>query len=185
MSFLKSAPDADLKAVLRIDPKLGMPLAEYHEALLRGSSPFSVAERELLGAYISGLNGCGFCCDEHAAVAERFGLDGDLVEALLTDLKTAPIEENLRVILEFMTKLNNEPGKITAKDADAIFAAGWDETSLYHAVSICALFNLANRLVNGLGIPPHGREKLAATAERLHKKGYASTADYIRNNWDE
>lgn len=185
MSFLKTTPGADLKTILRLDPNLGAPLAEYHEALLRGPSPFTVAERELIAAYVSGLNACDFCLGEHAAVAELYGIDEGLIDALLGDLEAAPVAEKLRVVLRFVTKLNDEPGKITARDAEAVFAAGWSDTALYHAVSICALFNLSNRLINGLGIPPHGAGKLAVTAERLHDHGYASTMDFIRGDWDE
>lgn len=33
-------PGADLKALLKSEPDFGVPLAQYHEVLLRGSSPF-------------------------------------------------------------------------------------------------------------------------------------------------
>jgi len=36
---------------------------------------------------------------------------------------------------------------ITKIDADAVLAAGWDETALYHAVAVTM-----NRLVEGAGI---------------------------------
>ncbi len=44
------------------------------------------------------------------------------------------------------------PTGVIQADADAVFAAGWDESALYHAVFVIALFNLMNRLVEGLGI---------------------------------
>jgi hypothetical protein len=58
MSYLPSLPhDATLLAVLRAYPASAGPLLDYHEAVLRGPSPLSVAERELIAAYVSGLNG--------------------------------------------------------------------------------------------------------------------------------
>jgi hypothetical protein len=50
---------------------------------------------------------------------------------------------------------------------------GWDEHALYDAVSVCALFNFMNRLVEGLGIRADpGYFNLAA--ERLAIQGYAT-----------
>lgn len=57
MSYLPSLPhDATLLAVLRAYPASAGPLLDYHEVLLRGPSPLTVAERELIAAYASGLN---------------------------------------------------------------------------------------------------------------------------------
>ncbi len=185
MSFLKSQPDADLKMVLRLDPALGVPFAEYHEALLRGPSPFTVGERELIGAYVSGLNACDFCYGEHAAVAAAFGVDEGVFEPLMDDFDSADLPEKIKAVLRYVKKLNDQPDKMTQADADAVFAAGWDDTALYHAASICALFNMNNRIINGLGIPPHEPAKLKNTVERLHADGYASTARFVEGGWDE
>lgn len=185
MSYLKGAPDADMKAVLRLDVGLGVPFAEYHEALLRGPSPFSIGERELIGAYVSALNSCDFCSGEHASVAESFGIPEGTLDALMADIDGAPVSETLRSILRFVKKLNNEPARMTVGDAELVYESGWDDLALYHAVSICALFNMNNRIINGLGIPPHGKEKLKATVERLKADGYASTAAFIKGEWNE
>jgi hypothetical protein len=57
MSYLPSLkPDSVLLDVFRAYPDAARPLLDYHEALLRGPSPFTVAERELIAAYVSGLN---------------------------------------------------------------------------------------------------------------------------------
>lgn len=185
MSFLKSQPDADLKMVLRLDPALGVPFAEYHEALLRGPSPFTVGERELIGAYVSGLNACDFCYGEHAAVAAAFGIDAGVFDRLMDDIDGADLPEKLKAVLRFAKKLNNTPDKMVKADADAVHDAGWDDTALYHAASICALFNMNNRIINGLGIPAHEPAKLKETVKRLHADGYASTARFVTGGWDE
>ena len=72
MTYLRSLPDADLKELLKSEPDLGVPFAQYHEALLRGPSPFSVGERELMAAYVSGLNACDFCSGEHEVHCSMF-----------------------------------------------------------------------------------------------------------------
>lgn len=62
MTFLPSLPDnARLLDVFRAYPDTAFPLLDYHEALMRGPSPLSIAERELIAAYVSGLNACDYC----------------------------------------------------------------------------------------------------------------------------
>jgi uncharacterized peroxidase-related enzyme len=119
---------------------------------MRGPSAFAVPDRELIAAYVSALNACRFCVGVHGAVAERFGVDPGLLELLAEDVDAAPIREELRPVLRYVRKLNAEPSQIIAADADAILAAGWPERAVHDAASICGLFNLFNRLVDGVGI---------------------------------
>jgi alkylhydroperoxidase family enzyme len=58
----------------------------------------------------------------------------------------------MRPVLSFVRKLTLSPSRMTPADADAVFAAGWDDQALHDAAVICGLFNLMNRLVDGLGI---------------------------------
>jgi uncharacterized protein YciW len=102
--------------------------------------------------------------------------------ALIDDIDAAPVSENLRPAFHFLHKLTLQPNRIVASDAEAVYAAGWDDPALYHLASVCALFSFDNRLIQGVGIAPHDPEKLQSTADRLHARGYASTADFIRGD---
>ena len=179
MTFLKALPDAQLPDVLRSDPSIGIPFVQWHEALLRGRSPFSVGERELFAAYVSALNACAYCHGEHEAVAESFGVAPGLLDALLADIHAAPVDARLRPVFAYLKKLTLTPSRVAPDDADAIFAAGWDDEALYHAASVCAMFNADNRMIQGLGIGRHSRDALAAAVSRLHDYGYRSTVALI------
>jgi hypothetical protein len=123
MAYLPSLPgDAVLLDVFRAYPGTG-PLLDYHEALLRGPSPLSVAER-------------------------------------------------------YVGKLTLTPAKITPEDAEAVLAAGWQEQALHDAVAVCALFNMMNRLVDGLGITA-GEDYFRMAAGRLAGAGYAGLKDLL------
>ncbi|HKN56247.1 MAG TPA: peroxidase, partial [Amycolatopsis sp.] len=65
--------------------------------------------------------------------------------------------------------------RMTEADAEAVFAAGWDESALHTAVLVCALFNFMNRMVEGLGIRADESYALTSGA-RLAKGGYAGLA---------
>lgn len=173
MSHLPSHPaPLSLLQVFQRFPATARPLIAYHEALMRGPSDLSVGDRELIAAYVSGLNACGYCHGVHAATAAAFGLDAGLLSAVLDDLETAPVAERLRPLLRYVGKLTREPARIAETDANAVYAAGWTEAALHDAVSVCALFNMMNRLVDGLGVSGDPGY-LAMSGKRLRDGGYA------------
>ncbi|MEX2497027.1 MAG: peroxidase-related enzyme [Woeseia sp.] len=162
---------ASLLDVFRSFPESSKPLIEYHEVLLRGASPFNEAQRELIAAYVSGLNHCNYCHGVHTATAERLGIEEGLVSKLLEHFDTAEVTDEMKPVLRYARKLTEQPGSIGQADADAVLAAGWDESAIFHTVAVTALFNFMNRLVEGLGIefnPAYARE----ASQRLAEKGY-------------
>ena len=179
MAYLPSLPaDAVLLDVFRAYPDTARPLMDYHQALLRGPSPLSVAERELIAAYVSGLNACRYCHGVHTATAQAFGIGEGTLAALLADVTTAPVAEPMKPILRYAGKLTLTPAKITHEDAEAVLAAGWEEQALHDAVAVCALFNMMNRLVEGLGITA-GEDYFQTAAGRLAGPGYAGLKDLL------
>src|SRR5689334_7810234 len=52
-------------------PQTGGPLSSLAEALLRGPSSLSPADRETIAAYVSARNACAFCAGTHGAVARH------------------------------------------------------------------------------------------------------------------
>ena len=143
---------AHLRDVFQRFPATVRPLLEYHDALLCGESDLSVAERELIAAYVSGLNACQFCFGAHKIAADAWGVDPDMIDALIADLDTAPVDASLRPILAYAAKLTRSPAMMTEADAQAVYDAGWSESALYDAVQVTALFNFMNRIVEGSGV---------------------------------
>jgi uncharacterized peroxidase-related enzyme len=179
VSFLTSLPeDAVLLQVFRAHPEASRPLLDYHELVMRRPSPFTEGERELIAAYVSGVNACGYCHGVHAKTAEAFGVAPGLLEAALADLDSAPVDEKLRPVLRYVGKLTTTPSKMTTADAEAVYAAGWDERALYDAVLVCALFNFMNRMVDGLGVRAD-ETYFAKSGNRLHEIGYAGLASLL------
>jgi len=179
MTYLPSLPeDAVLLDVFRAYPETSRPLLDYHQALLRGPSPLTVAERELIAAYVSGLNACRYCHGVHTVTAQAFGIPEGALDTLLDDIGTAPVTERMKPLLRYTGKLTLTPAKITPGDAEAVLAAGWEEQALHDAVAVCGLFNLMNRLVEGLGITA-GEDYFRASARRLADIGYTGLADLL------
>ncbi|WP_448510873.1 carboxymuconolactone decarboxylase family protein [Immundisolibacter sp.] len=173
MPYLPTLNDqATVVDVMMMTPELARPILEYHETLLRGPSPLSVAQRELIAAYVSGVNACNFCHGAHTAVAETYGVEPGLLGSLLADPALAPAEPRLRPILHYVRKLTQAPSSVRPADVQAILDAGWDEQAVHHAAHVCALFNFMNRLVEGHGIAPMRPQDNAHMAQMLHDGGY-------------
>ena len=185
MPFLPSLPEtAHLSDLLQLFPDGIRPLMEFTDILLRGESELSIGERELIATYTSALNACTFCYGSHRAYAELFSIDPDLIDALVADLDSAPVDENLRPLLAYTAKLNNLPAQLTKADAKAVFDAGWSEAALFDAVKVNALFNLYNRMNEGTGVNydyaehPHMRPGADNDASK-HANSYLSFADRL------
>jgi uncharacterized peroxidase-related enzyme len=153
-----------------------MPLLNFHQALLRGESQFSVEQRELMAAYVSGVNSCRYCYGAHSEVAMQFGIPESVLTALLDDFDNADIDSKLRPVLAYMKKLTKTPTQMTQADAQTILDAGWSEQAFYDAVSICCLYNFMNRFVEGLGLTPVP-EQFAFEGKMIVDGGYNSMAE--------
>ncbi|MCH7696319.1 MAG: peroxidase-related enzyme [Proteobacteria bacterium] len=128
-------------------PEASSCIDEWHEIVMRGESPLTVAERELITAYTSRLNGCALCSGVHSLVAEQFGIENGAIDAIIDDIDSAPVDDKIRPLLRFAKKLTQQPVKMTQADADAVFAAGWSEQALHDAINIICMANFMNRIV--------------------------------------
>jgi uncharacterized peroxidase-related enzyme len=172
MPKLRSLPARPvMRDLYRAYPATCKPLGEFTEAAMRGASPFTQGQRELIAAYVSGLNACTYCHGTHLAVATACGVAPDLVKALITDIDSASIEPSMKPILNYARKLTQSPSRVTPADAAAVYDAGWSNDALYSTVLVTALFNFYNRLVDGVGLDlpeDYGAE----AGKRLSTLGY-------------
>ena len=153
MPKFPSLPEgAHLKDLLVRFPKNIEPLMTYVNAVLRSDGELSVGERELIAAFVSGLNSCRFCYGSHVIHAETFGIEPGLVAQLLDDLDTADISDKMKPLLRYVEKLNTLPNKLLQADLDAVLEAGWSEEALFEAIEVTGLFNMMNRVVEGGGV---------------------------------
>ena len=143
---------AHLSDVFRAFPATVRPLLEYHDILLRGDSDLSRGQRELIAAYVSGLNACAFCFGAHKIAADAFGIAPALIDALIQDIDATDIDPAMKPILHYVHCLTLSPAKMTEAHSSAVYAAGWSEAALYDAVQVCALYNFMNRIVEGSGV---------------------------------
>lgn len=133
-------------------PRTAKHLGGLTQELLRGPSPLTPGERELIAAYVSNENECVFCTKAHSAAARHLlGEDAEVVDGVKVDLQSAEISEKLRALLAIAGKVQESGRLVTKEDVDRARAAGAVDEEIHHTVLIAAAFCMFNRYVDGLG----------------------------------
>src|ERR1043165_4044521 len=95
-----------IRSLVIFRPETGKPLYELAQVLLRGESPLSEGERELIAAYVSHLNNCMFCRNSHAAAARcLYGEEKDMVDEVLNDMHHSNVSDKLKSLLHIAGKV--------------------------------------------------------------------------------
>jgi uncharacterized peroxidase-related enzyme len=159
--------------LLAFDPEAAHHLAALSHTLMHKPSPLSSGLRELIAAYTSSLNNCEFCMKAHAAVASQLLGDESLVWSVIDNLETSTLATKEKALLRFVQKVTLAPASITAVDTQALNQAGWDDASIFYAISACALFNFYNRWISASGVHPVSDEAFKRLGSRMAVAGYA------------
>ncbi len=164
-----------------VGPMIAYPETQTHlsglaEALLRGPSSLTSAERELIAAYVSSGNECCFCMQSHAAAARvHFGAERHLVDQVLEEATAAPVSEKMEALLAIAEKVRRDGRLVQSQDIDRARAAGADDKAIHDAVLIAAAFCMFNRYVDGLGTwAPSDPAAYEESGVRLAKDGYVN-----------
>ncbi|MEV6325942.1 carboxymuconolactone decarboxylase family protein [Nocardia sp. NPDC051787] len=165
-----SVPDAAKLVFYRPDFYGARAKTFTHEAM-RGPSAWSVADRELMAAFVSKVNECTFCIGAHTATAGQAYQNDAKVRAVLTDLESAPIEEGLRATLRMLGKLTRE-ATVGAEDMREVLSAGVTRQQVEHALAVCAAFNTTDRLADAFDFEQLSPAGFEAGAKYLLKRGY-------------
>lgn len=163
-----------IRSLVMFRPETGEPLYELAQALLRGPSLLSEAERELIAAYVSSKNDCMFCMSSHAAAARYLYKDaGETVDFVLEDYREAPISEKLKALLSIAAKVQQDARTVSAGDVAIAKANGAAEQEIHDTVLIAASFCMFNRYVDGLAsLTPQSSEDYKAMGEKMVQMGY-------------
>lgn len=158
-------------------PETAKPLNELADALLVGPSSLTRAERELIATHVSYHNQCNFCHSVHGAVASHH-LEGrdDVVNAVRTDFRNAPVSDKLKALLAIAGKVRVDGRLVTSEDIAEARAHGATDIEIHDTVLIAAAFCMYNRYVDGLGTwAPDNAAAYAVIGERLATQGYLGT----------
>jgi uncharacterized peroxidase-related enzyme len=150
------------------NPNRFMPLLSFAQNILREDSFLSSEDRESIAAFTSSLNNCKFCTGSHKVFALSVGANEEDLNKILSqkysDLKLAPI-------LDYVKKLTLTPSELKPEDVKKVKDAGYSEDELKDAITVCAAFNMFNRIVEGHGVEENSHT-WNMSADMINKYGY-------------
>lgn len=163
-----------IRSLVMFRPETGQYLYELAQVLLRGPSPLTEAEREMIAAFVSSRNNCNFCMKSHAAAARcLFGKDESLVDEVLKNGTTSSVSEKLKALLEIAAKVQVSGKEVLPSDVDKARDAGATDMDIHDTVLIAASFSMFNRYVDGLNsFTPERDEEYVQMGKRMAEKGY-------------
>ncbi|QHS56824.1 peroxidase-related enzyme [Mucilaginibacter sp. 14171R-50] len=166
-----------IRSLVMFRPETGKHLYELAEVLLRGESPLSQADRELIAAYVSYRNECMFCMNSHAAAARcLYGEEDTTVDDVLKDMQHSGISSKMKALLNIAGKVQILGKEVKPEDIEAARAEGATDKELHDTVLIAAAFCMFNRYVDGLGsLTPTDPEAYKEMGQRM-VQGYALPA---------
>jgi AhpD family alkylhydroperoxidase len=146
-------------------------MSEVTQEAMRGPSSWSVADRELMAAFIAKTNQCAFCIKAHSAVADLAYSGAKDVAMLLCDPTLDGIGEPLRATMLMIRKLTKEHA-VDADDMRAVLAAGASAQQIEDALAICFSFNVIGRLADSFDFAVPSPDAFNAGAKYLLARGY-------------
>lgn len=160
--------------LFHFNPETAKPLCELAETLLRGPSPLSSGEREIIASYVSYQNECHFCHTSHgASAAHHFDGDLSLIDDIKNDLEATDITPKLRALLDIAKKVQKSGREVTDEIIQKAKDAGASDREIHDTVLIAAAFCMYNRYVDGLGTwAPEAKEAYDEMGKLMAHEGY-------------
>jgi AhpD family alkylhydroperoxidase len=118
---------------------------------MRGPSPLSAGERELIYAYGSRAAGCHFCATSHRYCAIELGIPNDVFLLAPDQLDDAPLRAGLAALLRYTTSLVVNGHSGSAPRVGDFPIERFDRETLIDAILVAGLTAYINRVIEGLG----------------------------------
>lgn len=152
MPHIKVEPGVPgIRSLVLFRPETGKHLYDLAQVLLRGPSPLTEAERELIAAYVSHRNNCMFCRNSHAAAARcLYGEEKNIVDEVLKDMNTSAINPKMKALLTIAGKVQVLGKEVSPEDITRAREEGANDREIHDSVLIAAAFSMFNRYVDGL-----------------------------------
>ncbi|MBS1489785.1 MAG: peroxidase-related enzyme [Bacteroidetes bacterium] len=167
-----------IRSLVMFRPESGQYLYDLAQVLLRGESPLSEAERELIATYVSSRNECAFCTNSHAAAARYLFKDKkQVVDVVLNHYQAAPISDKLKALLNIAGKVQINGKEVLPEDIALARQHGATDRDIHDTVLIAATFSMFNRYVDGLAsFTPTDPQAYDEMGVRMGEKGYVLPA---------
>jgi len=132
----------------------------YKAALHNKENSLSLAFLEAVGTYTSMINKCDYSFTNHyhnARVLMGDDAKAERMRLAFAEGKPEKVFDGKELaLLRYAGKLTARPQDMVEADVQAIKDAGGTDEEILETNQVCAYFNYANRLLNGLGVTLQG-----------------------------
>ena len=109
--------------------------------------------------------------NSHTAVAV-LDMDETIVQAVLKDRHTAPINEKVQAMLGFLEKITLTPAEVGPEDILPLRAVGLNDRAIQEALYVCTMFNMIDRWADAFGFYLPSEKGYQNGGQTLYKRGY-------------
>jgi len=140
-----------IRSLLAFSPETATPMGKLANLLLRSNEGLTMAEREMIGAYVSYLNDCFYCEQSHSAIVTCYLNDNNkLINQVKKDYEHADISDKMKALLSIAGSMQKGGKHVTQQQIDDARNAGATDRDIHDTVLIAAMFCMFNRYVDGL-----------------------------------
>jgi uncharacterized peroxidase-related enzyme len=111
-------------------------------------------QKEYVFLVCSAANLSTYCVTAHCEIVRMLGIEGPEPEQIALDYTATNLPMVLKALLNFASKLNCQPNKITQRDVDALRKYGYTDQQILETVIVVGLAKFANFVAFGLGTLP-------------------------------
>ena len=167
----ESLPDDMRELFARCGEKLGFVpnvfLAYAHEPekfrafrlmsndLMKGESPLTELEREMIAVTVSSANHCHYCLASHGAAVRVLSGSAELGDTLVHNYRAAQLPPKQKAMLDFAHKLTVAPQEMEASDREKLSQAGFCDTAIFHICAVAGFYNMTNRIAAAIDMRPN------------------------------
>jgi uncharacterized peroxidase-related enzyme len=124
-------------------------------AIMRGDSRLTPAEREMIGVVVSAENHCLYCLVAHGAELRQLLGDPVLGERIAFDYRRAGLDERTTAMLDYAVKLTRTPVECNEADVQHLRNLGLADETIFDIAETAAMYNFTNRLASATGMLPN------------------------------
>ena len=103
-------------------------------------------------------------------------MEPELVQAILADWQSAPINDRLRATLGFLQKLTLTPASVTPADVDRVRATGVSDQAIEDAIYVCFTFSVLARLADAFDFDLMPERRWVVGGKIFYRLGYSKTS---------
>ena len=123
--------------------------------LMKGESPLSELEREMIAVVVSSQNRCHYCLSSHGAAVRALSGDAAFGDALVHNYRAVKLSKRHRAMLDFAAALKDAENMNAAAEREKLMNAGFCHRAVFHICAVASFYHMTNRIATATDMQPN------------------------------